>query len=127
MSTFLGEVLASGAAAWLGSPFPPLGRSTLRRRNGSQYEFPPTVDTTADEVNASAQQALDGGCGLAPLEKRSLRRVVHAVSILGHVVVKVEPRAESADEEITGSVVQVSQPSVELAGLRSGQIGRIVR
>jgi hypothetical protein len=85
------------------------------------------VDTTADEVNAFPQQALDGDCGLAPLEKRSMRWLAHAVRILGHVVVKVEPRAESADEEIPGSVAQVSQPSVELAGLRSGQIGRIVR
>jgi hypothetical protein len=91
------------------------------------YKLAPAVDPTVDDTNSVSQQSLDCERDFAPLEERRFGRLVHDVRVGRDIVIQSESGTETADEQITGAIAQISQSAIELAYLGSLERRDIVR
>jgi len=76
------------------------------------------IRPTFNYLDASSQQALNRDCRHSAFEERAQRRVVHAECVVRHVVVQHHPWGEDADQQVSGPIIEDTNPVLKRANLR---------
>ena len=84
------------------------------------------IHLTLDELDASSQHALDCDSRHSAFEERAQRRMVHAECVVRHVVVQHHPWAEYADQQVSGAIIEITNPPLKLANLRLRELPRLI-
>jgi hypothetical protein len=76
------------------------------------------IRPTLEDLDAGSQQTLDCDSRHSAFEERAQRRIVHTECVVRHIVVQRHPWCEYTDQQVSGTIIEISDSALKLANLR---------